>query len=291
MKKTFAPQLLALCLALVTLLSLAGCKQAGTGDTPDSRTPAEESVQEPADQQETELAAEPETDIRTVTFYDSDGETVLNTVEVPLGETVQPENAEKDGYTFVGWFATPKLVREFDFTKAIREDTAVYAGFASQMEDTREFAILGFGASPLLAESNWGAVINDEHRMTKEDAEGKNVYTITVDLEEGDMFQFAIDGTWADQRGFGYIEDAATQDEPILRWQSAATTPSPSSPIPGRTAISPPIPSTPRRGRKTSTSTPSTPSPGPTTDNKTGGVPGMPGSAAWKIKDRGRAER
>ena len=42
MKKTFAPQLLALCLALVTLLSLAGCKQAETGDTPDSRTPAEE---------------------------------------------------------------------------------------------------------------------------------------------------------------------------------------------------------------------------------------------------------
>lgn len=217
MKKTFAPQLLALCLALVTLLSLAGCRQAETGDTPDSRTPAEESVQEPADQQETELAAEPETDIRTVTFYDSDGETVLNTVEVPLGETVQPENAEKDGYTFVGWFATPKLVREFDFTKAIREDTAVYAGFASQMEDTREFAILGFGASPLLAESNWGAVINDEHRMTKEDAEGKNVYTITVDLEEGDMFQFAIDGTWADQRGFGYIEDGTLDGTEYLK--------------------------------------------------------------------------
>ena len=65
MKKTFAPQLLALCLALVTLLSLAGCKQAETGDTPDSRTPAEESVQEPADQQETELAAEPETDMKS----------------------------------------------------------------------------------------------------------------------------------------------------------------------------------------------------------------------------------
>ncbi|MBR1845495.1 MAG: InlB B-repeat-containing protein [Oscillospiraceae bacterium] len=217
MKKTFAPKLLALCLALLTLLSLAGCKQAETGDAADPQPSAGEIAQEPADQQEAEPTAEPEADTRTVTFYDSDGETVLNTVEVPLGETIQPEDPEKEGYAFIGWFATPKLTRAFDFTRGIREDTSVYAGFASWEEDTREFAILGFGTSPLLAESNWGAVINDEHRMTKEDAEGRNVYTITVDLEEGDLFQFAIDSSWADQRGFGYIEDGQLDGTEYLK--------------------------------------------------------------------------
>ena len=199
MKKTFARKFLAVCLACLSLLALAGCKQGETAPQP---------------------AAEPEeaaADIRTVTFYDSDGETVLNTVEVNLGDVIEPEDAVKEGYTFIGWYATPKLTRTYDFSRAIREDVSVYAGFASYAEDTREFVILGFGESPLMAESNWGATITDEHKMTKEDVEGANVYTITVDLQEGDQFQFAINGAWEDQRGFGYITDGKLDGTEYLK--------------------------------------------------------------------------
>ena len=52
-------------------------------------------------------------------------------------------------------------------------------------------------------ESNWGAVIGDAQKMTKEESDSENVYTITLDLSEGDQFQFAMDSSWGDQRGYG----------------------------------------------------------------------------------------
>jgi hypothetical protein len=105
----------------------------------------------------------------------------------------------------MGWYATPELTRVFDPTKAIEEDTSLYAGFAQYTEDTRDFYIVGSGESEVLAESNWGAVTGDAQKMTKEDNAEANVYTITVKLEEGDQFQFAMDGSWGDQRGYGYL--------------------------------------------------------------------------------------
>ena len=56
-------------------------------------------------------------------------------------------------------------------------------------------------------ESNWGNSKSDKHKMTK--TEGKNEYTYTVDLYEGDKFQFEITGTgdWQNQRGAGYLTE------------------------------------------------------------------------------------
>jgi uncharacterized protein YrzB (UPF0473 family) len=119
--------------------------------------------------------------------------------------TVEEFVPEKDGYLFAGWFATPQMSHKFDFSTAIMEDTPLFAGFVSYVEDTRTFAIVGSGKSPVLMESNWGAVIGDAQTMTKEDVEGENRYTLTVDLESGDEFQFAIDSSWANQRGYGYL--------------------------------------------------------------------------------------
>ncbi len=148
-----------------------------------------------------------EAGVHTVTFYDSDGTTVLSTAEVENGTSAEEYLPEKEGYTFAGWFATPQMSHKFDFSTAITEDTSVFAGFVSYVEDTRSFAILGSGKSAVLMESNWGAVIGDAQTMTKEDVEGENVYTITVDLQAGDEFQFAVDSSWADQRGYGYLEN------------------------------------------------------------------------------------
>lgn len=143
--------------------------------------------------------------VHTVTFYDSDGTTVLSTAEVEDGASVEEYTPEKDGYTFAGWFATPQMSHKFDFSSAITEDTSVFAGFVSYVEDTRSFAIVGSGKSAVLMESNWGAVIGEAQTMTKEDVDGENRYTITVDLEAGDEWQLAIDTSWGDQRGYGYL--------------------------------------------------------------------------------------
>ncbi len=141
-----------------------------------------------------------------VTFYDSDGKTVIKTLEVEEGKKAEHFVPEKYGHSFVNWFGTPSLEHKFDFNKEITEDTSVFAGFVQYTEDTREFAIVGSGKSPVLISSNWGKVIKDEHKMTKSKDAEVNIYTITLDLVEGDEFQFAINTSWNNQRGFGYLE-------------------------------------------------------------------------------------
>ena len=158
---------------------------------------------------EKETQGETKEDTYTVTFFDADGKTELKTVEVKSGECVEEYIPDKEG--FVGWFATPKMSHRFDFSTAITEDTQVFGGFVTYAEDTREFAIVGSGSSPVLMESNWGKVIGDAQKMTKEDNSEANVYTITLDLNEGDEFQFAINSEWHNQRGYGYL-DSITKD-------------------------------------------------------------------------------
>ncbi len=94
-------------------------------------------------------------------------------------------------------------MEKFDLMQIISADTKVFAGFMENVEDTRTFAIVGSGKSPLLSTSSWGKTIEDAHYMTKN--EGENVYTITLDICEGDEFQFAVDSAWSNQRGGGYM--------------------------------------------------------------------------------------
>ncbi len=156
-----------------------------------------------AGEAETTAESTGEADSFTVTFYDADGTTVLSKEEVKNGANATEYTPEKDNQVFMGWFGTPSMTHEFDFTQPITANTDVFAGFMENIEDTRTFAIVGSGTSPLLSTSSWGKVINDEHYMTK--SEGKNVYSITLDLCEGDEFQFAVDSSWSNQRGGGYL--------------------------------------------------------------------------------------
>lgn len=186
---------------MLGVLTLSGCQ-----NTPADADSANVSSDTQTDTQEQPQAGEEapeEEQVYTVTFYDTDGTTVLSTEEVKSGDTVTEYTPEKENQMFMGWFATPTLAHAFDFTQAVTQDTDVFAGFMENVEDTRTFAILGSGTSPLMAVSNWGKTINDEHYMTK--IEGENTYTITVDLCEGDEFQFAIDTSWNNQRGGGYM--------------------------------------------------------------------------------------
>ncbi|MDR1540548.1 MAG: InlB B-repeat-containing protein [Clostridiales bacterium] len=144
----------------------------------------------------------------TVTFYDDTA--VIKSLTVKEGEKVESFVPEKDGFNFINWYATPKKARAFDFEAPISADAEVFAGFSQHKDDTREFYILGSGTSKLLLSSNWGSAIDDEHKLAK--ASGKNEYSITLDLNAGDEFQFAIDSKWRNKRGFGYLAGNALDD-------------------------------------------------------------------------------
>ncbi len=177
---------------------LAGCGNAQTQETGNA---AEEVKTEAAE----ESAAAEETTYK-VTFYDSDGTTILKEAEVADGALAEEYTPEKDGYVFVDWFATPQMSHKFDFEQPVTGDVSAFAGFVSYKADEREFAIVGSGTSSALLESNWGTSITDTHKMTKEENDSENIYTLTLDLNEGDEFQFAIDTQWHNQRGYGYLD-------------------------------------------------------------------------------------
>lgn len=139
----------------------------------------------------------------TVTFYDMDGSTELSKEEVKANAFVSEYTPNKDNFRFMGWYATPSLTHKYDFSTPVTADTELFAGFLEDKEDTRSFAIVGSGKSPVLVTSNWGTVIDDNHILTKDSDE--NVYSISLDLYEGDEFQFATNTSWFNQRGAGYL--------------------------------------------------------------------------------------
>lgn len=143
----------------------------------------------------------PATEKHKVTFYD--GTNVLKEVEVEDGATVESYIPAKDGYQFIDWYSTPSYGHKFDFSKAVTEDVSVFGGFTLYTEDVRPFYVVGSGTSELLLGQDWGKNINESHRLTK--AEGKNEYTITLDLLAGDEFQFASSSSWENKRGYGYL--------------------------------------------------------------------------------------
>ncbi|MDR2828884.1 MAG: hypothetical protein LBV51_05635 [Acholeplasmatales bacterium] len=154
-----------------------------------------------------------------VTKYDVkflDGVTVLKTVQVEEGALVtRPIDLEsKQGFTFINWFSTPSKNHTFDFSKEITGDTNVYGGFSEYQEDVRQWYVVGSGAAPLLVASNWGANIGAQFALNKPSAT-KNEFTITLDLIEGDEFQFA-GPSWIHKRGFGYLETINSGDTQVF---------------------------------------------------------------------------
>ena len=150
-----------------------------------------------------------------VTFYN--GETVLKVEKVEEGRMASDWTPVVEGYTFQDWYGTPTFTHEFDFSTPITANTSVFGMFISNevVEDTRDFYVVGSGTSPLLVESNWGKVVNDSMKLTK--ASDKNEYTITMDLYAGDQFQFAINSSWHNQRGVGYLKEFELNGEEVFK--------------------------------------------------------------------------
>ncbi|MEK4508982.1 InlB B-repeat-containing protein [Paenibacillus sp. FSL K6-2524] len=163
-----------------------------------------DSTMEPGVSNNTDSSKETiEKTLYTVTFYDMDGNTELSKEEVKESESAKEYTPQKDNYIFMGWYGTPSLTHKYDFSTPVTADTKIFAGFLEEKEDTRSFAVVGSGKSPILVTSNWGTVIDDSHILTKEAIE--NVYSISIDLYEGDEFQLATNTSWYNQRGAGYL--------------------------------------------------------------------------------------
>ena len=158
----------------------------------------------------------------TVTFYD--GTTVITEKEVEEGGKVaafKPSDVgyEKEGFAFDGWYATADFTFDWSFDTAIDKDTNVYSMWTSSKEDTRQWTIAGSSSAggPLAAIGWNGGPIEGENGNILKKTEGKNEFTITIDLYVGDQFQFCIqdeEGVWntddasgGGARGGQYLEE------------------------------------------------------------------------------------
>ncbi len=158
----------------------------------------------------------------TVTFYD--GTTVITEKEVEEGGKVaafKPSDVgyEKEGFAFDGRYATADFTFDWSFDTAIDKDTNVYSMWTSSKEDTRQWTIAGSSSAggPLAAIGWNGGPIEGENGNILKKTEGKNEFTITIDLYVGDQFQFCIqdeEGVWntddangGGARGGQYLEE------------------------------------------------------------------------------------
>lgn len=177
----------------------------------------------------------------TVTFYDATGTndpaqmTVVKTVEVDkdgkitvgADGTVDGYTPTKDGgYEFVNWYATPSKSHTFDFDEAITGDMSVYGGFSKFVADTRDFYVIGAGTSNVLIdgwnvvkdETKWNSV-KDDHKFTK--ADGKNVYTMRLDLCENDQFVIAANADYHYKHGAGYLTSMTLGETAVFEGQGS----------------------------------------------------------------------
>ena len=151
---------------------------------------------------------EEEKDQVTVSWYQ--GSKLLREEKIDKGSKVTSWTPEAEGKTFTGWYAEASLTQAFDFDAAINADTDIFAAFKSDeyVEDTTSYYLIGAGAGDL-AKADWDHVNAETNlTMTKEDVEGANVYTITITMYAGDMFQICYGGGWAGQVGIGLVEGA-----------------------------------------------------------------------------------
>ncbi len=144
----------------------------------------------------------------TVCWYD--GTKLLKEETVAKGSKLTSWTPEKDGSTFMAWYAEASKTILFDFDTAINEDTDLFAGFKGAfVEDTTTWCLIGSGAGTLKA-SNWNesAEVEETFKLTRTDDKDKNLFVIKdVTLYEGDAFQIRVMGTWTGQHGVGYVKD------------------------------------------------------------------------------------
>lgn len=180
--------LLLICVMMLTMVFVSACGNDAKQTEPETST-------------ETEKDTQAQPDVWKVTFYDGSTETVLTEVEVEDGKTVTMPELTKDGYLIEGFYATPALLLEFDTTKAITEDTAIFVAWQSSVEDTRPWMLAGSLRG--YPDNAWGkAWPQDDYLLQPVEGEF-NTFAIEVNLYAGDAFKIAVIGE-------GYVWDTTS---------------------------------------------------------------------------------
>ena len=77
----------------------------------------------------------------TVTF-EVDGGTQIAAATVMNGKAVaKPEDPQKKGYQFIGWYADSELTQEYDFATIVTGDASVYARYEAYVPGQNEFTV------------------------------------------------------------------------------------------------------------------------------------------------------
>ena len=133
-----------------------------------------------------------------VTFYESDGKTVIKEVQVEDGKAVTVPEMTKDGYIIEGYYATPALMVEFDLTQPITKDTSVFVAWQSSVVDERPWMLAGSLAG--YPDNAWGKAWPQDDYLLKPMESEFNTFYIDVNLYAGDAFKIAVIGE-------GYVWD------------------------------------------------------------------------------------
>lgn len=135
---------------------------------------------------------EPETAIWKVTFYDSDGKTVLQEVQVEDGQAPIVPELSKDGYMVEGYYATPALKVAYDTAAPVKEDTSVFVAWKSSVVDTRPWMLAGSLAG--YPDNAWGKIWPQDDYLLQPMEGEFNTFYIDVNLYAGDAFKIAVIG-------------------------------------------------------------------------------------------------
>ncbi len=145
-----------------------------------------------------------------VKVYWYEGTKELRVDEIDKGTKVTSWTPTSETGEFDGWYAEASKETPFDFDTVINEDTDIFAKFKSNAwaVDANEYYLIGTGAGDM-KQANWDhANAAANLMMTKEANDKANIYTITITMYAGDMFQICYGGAWDGQQGIGYMEGA-----------------------------------------------------------------------------------
>lgn len=146
----------------------------------------------------------------TVKVYWYEGTKELRVDEVKKGSKIESWTPESEAGEFQGWYAEASKETPFDFDKPINEDTDIFAKFKSNewAADENAYYLIGAGAGDM-GKANWDhANAAANLTMTKEENATANIYTITIKMYAGDMFQICYGGAWDGQQGIGFVKGA-----------------------------------------------------------------------------------
>ncbi len=197
-------------LTLILALTLCMSVFAACGET----NKPEESSSKPAESSKPEESsskpAETDPISNKVKVYWYEGSKELRVDEVEKGSTITSWTPTSEAGEFDGWYSEASKETPFDFTKPITEDTDIFAKFKSNewANDENAYYLIGAGAGDM-GKANWDhANAQANLTMTKDANDKANIYTITIKMFAGDMFQICYGGAWDGQQGIGFMEGA-----------------------------------------------------------------------------------